>query len=191
VIPVAAGDRIRWQTIGPSMALIVIGLASALSCKSHRNKGGLSHLTQEQIASIDEYATAEMGREHIPGLAVGVYKGGQILLAKGYGLANVELNVPVKPETVFQSGSVGKQFVSTAVMMLVEEGKLGLDDSIVQYFPNAPPKLEADSRLSLACSSPPPHVHLLHPGSPRLPQSRFQQPLSQRLFPHLHSVLGS
>jgi CubicO group peptidase (beta-lactamase class C family) len=79
-----------------------------------------------------------MGREHIPGLAVGVYSRGQILLAKGYGLANVELNVPVRADTIFQSGSVGKQFVSAAVMMLVEEGKVGLDDSIVKYFPNAP-----------------------------------------------------
>ena len=95
-------------------------------------------LKPEQLAAIDSFVTAEMGREHIPGLAVGVYSRGQILLAKGYGLANVELNVPVKPETVFQSGSVGKQFVSAAVMTLVEEGKIGLDDSIVKYFPNAP-----------------------------------------------------
>ena len=50
----------------------------------------------------------------------------------------MELQVPVKPETIFQSGSVGKQFVSAAVMMLVEAGKVGLDDSIVKYFPDAP-----------------------------------------------------
>ncbi|MGB7904913.1 MAG: serine hydrolase domain-containing protein, partial [Steroidobacteraceae bacterium] len=56
----------------------------------------------------------------------------------GYGLANVELDVPVKPDTVFQTGSVGKQFTAMAVMMLVEEGKLGLDDPIVNYFPGAP-----------------------------------------------------
>ena len=95
-------------------------------------------LTLEQVASIDQYVKAEMGREHIPGLAIGIYSRGRILLAKGYGLANVELSVAVKPETVFQSGSMGKQFVSAAIMMLVEEGKIGLDDSIVKYFPNAP-----------------------------------------------------
>jgi len=95
-------------------------------------------LTPEQVASIDKYVTAEMGRERIPGAAIGVYRRGQILLAKGYGLADIELNVPVKPETIFQSGSLGKQFVSAVVMMLVEEGKVGLDDSIVKYFPNAP-----------------------------------------------------
>jgi uncharacterized protein (TIGR03435 family) len=95
-------------------------------------------LKPEEIASVDRYVTEEMEREHTPGLAVGIYSRGQILLARGYGLANVELHVPVKPETIFQSGSVGKQFVSAGVMMLVEEGKVGLDDSIVKYFPNAP-----------------------------------------------------
>jgi len=95
-------------------------------------------LKPEQVAAIDRYVKEEMAREHIPGLSVGIYSRGQILLAKGYGLANVELNVPVKPETIFQSGSVGKQFASAAVMMLVEEGKVGLDDSIVKYFPDAP-----------------------------------------------------
>ena len=84
-----------------------------------------------------------MRREHVPGIAVGIYNRGQILLAKGYGLANIELNVPVKAETIFQSGSVGKQFTSAAIMMLVEEGKIGLDDSIVKYFPNAPQSWQA------------------------------------------------
>jgi CubicO group peptidase (beta-lactamase class C family) len=79
-----------------------------------------------------------MARQHIPGLEVGIYSRGRVLLAKGYGIADVELNVPVKPETVFQSGSVGKQFVSAAIMMLVESGKLSLDDSITKYFPEAP-----------------------------------------------------
>ena len=58
--------------------------------------------------------------------------------AEGYGVSNVELKVPAKPETVFQSGSVGKQFTATAVMMLVEAGKIGLDDPLSKYFPDAP-----------------------------------------------------
>lgn len=80
-----------------------------------------------------------MSRQRIPGLEVGIYSRGRILLARGYGLADVELNVPVTPETLMQSGSVGKQFVSAAIMMLVEEHKLSLDDSITKYFPDAPP----------------------------------------------------
>jgi CubicO group peptidase (beta-lactamase class C family) len=81
---------------------------------------------------------AEMATQHIPGLALLVARHGQTLRAEGYGLANVELNVPVKPETIFQSGSVGKQFTATAVMMLIEAGKIGLEDPLTKYFPQAP-----------------------------------------------------
>jgi CubicO group peptidase (beta-lactamase class C family) len=87
---------------------------------------------------IDDYVTAEIKREHIPGLSLGIYRRGDIVKAQGYGLANVELDVGVKPETIFQSGSVGKQFTATAIMMLVEEGKINLDDSVTKYFDRAP-----------------------------------------------------
>ncbi len=89
-------------------------------------------------AKVDDYVKAEMQRQRIPGLSLAVVKDGQIVLAKGYGLANVELQVPAKPETIFQSGSMGKQFTATAVMMLIEEGKLSLDDKISKYFTDAP-----------------------------------------------------
>jgi CubicO group peptidase (beta-lactamase class C family) len=95
-------------------------------------------LDAQHVQAVDSFIASEMARQKIPGLAVGIYSRGQVLLTKGYGLANVELNVPVKPETIFQSGSVGKQFVSAAIMMLVEEGKLSLDDSVTKYFPEAP-----------------------------------------------------
>jgi CubicO group peptidase (beta-lactamase class C family) len=95
-------------------------------------------LSAGQIASIDRFIEREMLRTHVPGAAVGIYSRGRILLAKGYGLANVELGVPVKPQTIFQSGSVGKQFVSAAIMMLAQQGRISLDDSIAKYFPNAP-----------------------------------------------------
>jgi CubicO group peptidase (beta-lactamase class C family) len=88
---------------------------------------------------VSNYVRSEMQRRHIPGLALLVSRGGRIVQAEGFGLANVELQVPVKPETVFQSGSVGKQFTATAVMMLVEAGKVGLNDPLTKYFPNAPP----------------------------------------------------
>jgi CubicO group peptidase (beta-lactamase class C family) len=88
--------------------------------------------------AVDDYIRTEMAKQHIPGLALLVSRGGQVIRAQGYGLANVELQVPVKPETIFQSGSVGKQFTATAVMMLVEEGKIGLEDPITKYFPGAP-----------------------------------------------------
>lgn len=87
---------------------------------------------------VDEYVTAEMQREKIPGLSLDVIRDGKLIYARGYGLANIELDVPVKPDTIFQTGSVGKQFTATAVMMLVEEGKISLDDKISKYFPASP-----------------------------------------------------
>ncbi|MEO8450078.1 MAG: serine hydrolase domain-containing protein [Gemmatimonadota bacterium] len=89
-------------------------------------------------AAVDRYIQEVMEERYIPGLALAVMRDGKIVLAKGYGMANVEHNVPVKPETIFQSGSVGKQFTATLVMMLVEEGKLALRDPITKYFPEAP-----------------------------------------------------
>jgi len=87
---------------------------------------------------VDKYVQDSMRQQRIPGLALAVMRDGRIIKAKGYGLSNIELNVPVSPETIFQSGSVGKQFTATGIMMLVEEGKLGLDDKITKYFPGSP-----------------------------------------------------
>src|SRR3982074_3031196 len=87
---------------------------------------------------IDHYVHSEMQRQRIPGVSLLVARDGKIVRAQGYGLANLELQVPVKPETVFQSGSLGKQFTATAVMILVEEGKIGLEDPLTKYFPDAP-----------------------------------------------------
>ena len=89
-------------------------------------------------AEIDEFIKGEMRRQRIPGLSLAVIRDGQTIVAKGYGLANVEHQILVKPESVFQSGSIGKQFTAAAVMILVEEGKISLEDKITKYFPEAP-----------------------------------------------------
>ena len=99
----------------------------------------LSCAAQDAVsAKVDEYIRSEMQAQQIPGVALAVIKDGKMVIARGYGFANVEHQVPVKPETIFQSGSTGKQFTATAVMMLVEEGKLNLDDKITKYFPDGP-----------------------------------------------------
>jgi CubicO group peptidase (beta-lactamase class C family) len=88
--------------------------------------------------TVDDYVEAFRERHRIPGIALAICRDGEVTKARGYGLANVELEVPVKPETIFQSGSVGKQFTAMAVLMLVEEGKLGLDDRLPRHFPGSP-----------------------------------------------------
>jgi CubicO group peptidase (beta-lactamase class C family) len=90
------------------------------------------------LSSIDTFVRAEMARQKVPGVAVAIVRRGSILAAKGYGFANVEHHVPVGPDTIFQSGSMGKQFTATAVMLLVEQGKIGLEDTVTKFFPDAP-----------------------------------------------------
>lgn len=99
--------------------------------------GGAAPATADE--RIDEVIRAEMTRQRIPGLAVAVIRDGHEPLLKGYGLANVEHQVPVTPDTIFQSGSVGKQFTAAAAMLLVEDGKLALTDPLAKHFPGAPP----------------------------------------------------
>jgi CubicO group peptidase (beta-lactamase class C family) len=73
-----------------------------------------------------------------PGAAVLAVKNGKIILRKGYGMANLELGIPIKPEMVFRIGSITKQFTAVAIMKLVEEGKLSVTDDIKKYLPDYP-----------------------------------------------------
>jgi CubicO group peptidase (beta-lactamase class C family) len=87
---------------------------------------------------IDDYFTAQIKRLHVPGASIAIVRDGNITKAQGYGFANLELRSPATKETVYEIGSISKQFTATAIMMLVEEGKVRLDDTITKYFPEAP-----------------------------------------------------
>src|SRR5215218_6009276 len=88
----------------------------------------------EMEAFLDEELGREMEKYHIAGAAVSVVKDGELFFAKGYGHADLENKIPVDPEqTIFHVGSVGKLFTWTAVMQLVEEGKLDLDEDVNTY----------------------------------------------------------
>ncbi len=87
---------------------------------------------------VDDYVTQAMARQHVPGAALAVIRRGVILRAQGYGIANLEHSVPVHPDTLFKSGAVGMQFTAAAVMLLVEDGRIGLDDSVRRFLPDAP-----------------------------------------------------
>ncbi|MGQ0702924.1 MAG: serine hydrolase domain-containing protein [Gemmatimonadales bacterium] len=91
----------------------------------------------DRFARIDSVVRAEMERQRIPGLALAIVQKGKAV-ARGYGHANLEHLVPVTEETIFQSGSLGKMFTAALVMLLVEDGKLSLTDSITRFFPGAP-----------------------------------------------------
>jgi CubicO group peptidase (beta-lactamase class C family) len=110
----------------------------ALLCAGFALSAQLAAAAGSPAAESAKFVRGEMKKQHIPGLALLVSRNGKTIQAEGFGLSNVELRTAVKPETIFQSGSVGKQFTATAVMMLVEAGKVGLADPLTKYFPQAP-----------------------------------------------------
>lgn len=88
--------------------------------------------------AVDRVVQSEMAKQHIAGLSLAVIKSGKILTARGYGWANLEHRLKANPETVYEIGSITKQFTATAIMMLVEEGKIQLEDPISQYIDATP-----------------------------------------------------
>jgi len=92
----------------------------------------------EALAELDRRVQAHLDENNIPGGLVAVASRGQIIHLKTYGMANVELSVPVTDSTVFEIGSISKQFASAAAMLLVQENKLRLDDPIHHYLPDLP-----------------------------------------------------
>jgi D-alanyl-D-alanine carboxypeptidase len=89
--------------------------------------------------SLDDALLKEMTLRQVPGLSVLVMKDGKVIREQAYGLANVEHGVKVTPQTVFQSGSVGKTFTAALIQLLEQDGKLRLDDPISRHLPATPP----------------------------------------------------
>ena len=88
--------------------------------------------------AVDRYIQDTIKERNIPGAVVAVIKNGKIVKMRGYGLASVEFGIPVTTKTVFEIGSVTKQITAGAIMLLVEDGKVSLDEKISVYIPNTP-----------------------------------------------------
>jgi D-alanyl-D-alanine carboxypeptidase len=88
--------------------------------------------------NTDDFVKAEMQKQHVPGVSVAVIKDGKIIKVEGYGMANVELNVAARPDTVYKIGSVSKQFIASGIMLLIQEGKISLDDNVSKYLEGTP-----------------------------------------------------
>ena len=87
---------------------------------------------------VDDYIAGEMLKWHIPSLSLAVVKDGKVVKSKAYGLANLELKVPATTSTVYQLQSITKSFVACGIMLLVEDGKIALDDKITKYLSGLP-----------------------------------------------------
>src|SRR4029077_1470545 len=90
--------------------------------------------TEKQIDALFK----EWDSPNTPGASVAVIQHGKIIFAKGYGIANLEYGIPVKPDTIFHVASVSKQFTAMAVVLLELDGKLSIDDDVHKYLPELP-----------------------------------------------------
>jgi CubicO group peptidase (beta-lactamase class C family) len=90
------------------------------------------------VAAIDSLVSANLKDGRAAGMSVGVVRGNDTLVLKGYGKADLELDVPTPPGAVYEIGSVTKQFTAAALLLLVEEGKVSLDDDITKHLPDYP-----------------------------------------------------
>jgi CubicO group peptidase (beta-lactamase class C family) len=88
--------------------------------------------------AIDSYIAEEMSRRDIPGLALATVRNGKVEKMRGYGIADLENGTPVNADTIFEIGSITKQFTATLIMMLIEERKLRLDDRLPRFLAGTP-----------------------------------------------------
>ena len=93
---------------------------------------------QQNLHARVDSVFARYDRPESPGCAVGIYRDGQMEYAKGYGMANLELGVPITPQTVFDIGSTSKQFTAASLVLLAQQGKLSLDDEVRKHVPELP-----------------------------------------------------
>ncbi len=92
---------------------------------------------EKSAAAVDE-VFGDLTKAGSPGCALGVYRDGKIVYAKGYGLANLEENVAITPQTVFDIGSTSKQFTAASILLLEKQGKLSINDDVRKYIPELP-----------------------------------------------------
>ena len=118
----------RTLTTGFAAVSFLLSTCAALSAPPRDEKSA---------AAVDE-VFADLTGSGSPGCALGVFRDGKIVYSKGYGLANIEEDVPITPQSVFDIGSTSKQFTAASILLLENQGKLSVNDDIRKYIPELP-----------------------------------------------------
>jgi CubicO group peptidase (beta-lactamase class C family) len=111
---------------------VVLAGIALVSCQARRQT--LPPDVAKQVDKVFE----KWNRPDSPGCALGIYKDGQIVYKRGYGMANLNDDVPITPATVFHVASMSKQFTAASILLLAQQGKLSLDDDVHKYIPELP-----------------------------------------------------
>lgn len=115
----------------PILSLVAFSLSLVLAAGSAAAQASLP-------AAIDAIVEAPIKAGKVAGASVAVVRGGQTLVERGYGLADLQLDVPTPPRAIYEIGSVTKQFTAAAILLLAEDGKLSLDDELTKFLPEYP-----------------------------------------------------
>jgi CubicO group peptidase (beta-lactamase class C family) len=115
-----------WLRILPALFVLIFSTTNA--------EAQIEEKTFEHIDGI----FAEWNKPDSPGCALAVVQNGKIAYKKGYGMASLEHGIPIEPNTVFRTGSIGKQFTAACILILEHKGKLSLDDDIRTFLPEMP-----------------------------------------------------
>lgn len=131
-------NRFAKKTLASFFLPIIVLSSSGCNFSSATSPDNVS--AQSQINGNTQLVDALFERfsEETPGIAVAASRNGEILFQKGYGSANLEYDIPITPDTVFNVGSVSKQFTAFSIFLLAEQGHLSLDDDIRKYIPEIP-----------------------------------------------------
>lgn len=120
--------RPQFSTVLKSLAAAILFAFSATVMRSQ----------QTEPDQVDDYVKQQMHELRIPGLSMAVVKEGRIVKASGYGMANLETSSPATPETVYKAASLSKPFIAAAILLLMQEGQIGLDDKVSKYLEGSP-----------------------------------------------------
>jgi CubicO group peptidase (beta-lactamase class C family) len=118
-----------WRRIASGLAAIL--LVWGRSGAAYKNSD------EKSAAAVDE-VFGDLAKAGSPGCALGVYRDGKIIYAKGYGLANIEENVAITPQSVFDIGSTSKQFTASSILLLEKQGKLSVNNDVRKFLPELP-----------------------------------------------------
>lgn len=134
------------RRFSPALSLLLSATLASAGCRAAlgqsaaavppRARSAVDALAQAD--KLDEYIEAAMLERHIPGLSLAVVQDGKVVKSKAYGLANIELNVPATTGSVYQIQSITKSFIACGIVLLAEDGKIGLDDKITKYLSGLP-----------------------------------------------------
>jgi CubicO group peptidase (beta-lactamase class C family) len=113
--------------------LIAVPMMATLALINCSNRS-MSNPTGDKIDQL----FAKWNKPASPGCSLGISRNGQVVYERGYGMANLDLSVPIAPPSVFEAASISKQFTAMSIMLLVERGRLSLDDEVRKYLPEMP-----------------------------------------------------